>query len=261
MVRSLIPNYVRSRVHFLIVDTPVVSELYTRFDGKDGLTRITGATQLVLEGCPRSGNSYALAAFDHANPGVPVASHRHSARAVEVGLRRGLPVIVLVRRPKDAIASGLQYYPDQPAEWAIEVYRRFHRALLPMANQVMIATFEEVTSDFGGVIRRCNARFGTNFVPYEKGPEAEAALRARLDEWARWDFRESDVARVASRPSAERRQADEIVAELSPRLQGEIQELDKLYQALLLHRHADDRRPVTPTQGMPTMPTPICAGD
>jgi hypothetical protein len=235
VVRRVVPNYARSRIHFAIMDNSLLAELYTKIDGTK-LTQITDETRLVLEGCPRSGNSYALGAFSYANPGVGVASHRHSPTAVRTGLRRGKPVIVIIRPPRDTIASGLQYYPDQPAHWAIRIYRKFHEGILPMADRFMVATFEEVTTDFGSVIRRCNERFGTSFVPYEATPDSERAVREMVDAWALKDFTPGALHRVVASPNSSRLSADELLPELDEKFQAEIEELDKLYQAVLLHR-------------------------
>jgi hypothetical protein len=147
-------------------------------------------------------------------------------------------VIVIIRRPRDTIGSGLQYYPDQPARWAIKLYQRFHEKLLPMADKVMIATFEEVTSDFGEVIRRCNARFGTDFTPYERTDESERALSEMLDKWVLKNFDAKDVERVSGRPSGARKTADELLSDANPDLVVQIDELDKLYEAVLLHKEA-----------------------
>jgi hypothetical protein len=155
---------------------------------------------------------------------------------VRTGLRHNLPVIVIIRRPRDTIASGLQYYPDQPPHWAVQLYRRFHEGLLPMADRVLIATFEEVTADFGSVVRRCNARFGTDFVPYERTEESEQALKEQLDKWVLRSFDPEDLPRVSGRPSAARVSADVALSALSEELFAEINDLDKLYNAVLLLR-------------------------
>jgi hypothetical protein len=230
-----LPVYVRSRIHFAVVYNPLLADLYTRLDSSK-LTQITEKTELVIEGCPRSGNSYALAAFRYANEGVPIASHRHSPTAVRTGLKHKLPVIVIIRQPRDTIGSGLQYYPDQPPRWAIRLYRRFHEGILPMADQVLITTFEEVTSDFGEVVRRCNARFGTDFKPYERTEESEKALTQMVDTWALMTFNPKDLPRVSGRPNESRQSADQLLSGASPDLVAEIKELDKLYNAVLLHR-------------------------
>jgi hypothetical protein len=230
-----VPAYARSRIHFALMNNTLTAELYSRVDSSK-LTRIADDTKLVLEGCPRSGNSYALAAFCHANPNVRVASHRHSPTAVRTGLRRGKPVIVLVRRPRDAIASGLQYHPSQPVQWAIRIYREFYEGILPMADRFMVATFEEVTTDFGAVIRSCNERFGTDFVPYEATPASEQAVREMVDHWALRDFARGELHRVVGHPAPSRLSADELLPTLDQEFLAEINELDKLYEAVLLHK-------------------------
>jgi hypothetical protein len=235
------PVYVRSRIHFAIVDNRVLAELYTRIDPSK-LTRITKETQLVMEGCPRSGNSYALAAFQYANPGVAVASHRHSATAVKTALRRQKPVILIVRPPRDTIASGLQYFPDQPPNWSITLYRRFHEDILPLADRCLVATFDDVTADFGAVVRRCNERFGTNFIPFERTDESEKALTLMLDDFALKNFTPDDLAQVSNRPSASRRSAEDLLRRLDEVLVSEIEDLNKLYGAVLLHRGNFERR-------------------
>jgi hypothetical protein len=177
-----------------------------------------------------------LAAFGYSNPEVKVASHRHSPIAVRTALQRGLPVIVLIRPPRPTIASGLQYYSDQPSEWAVRLYRRFFTGMLPYADKALIATFDEVAQDFGEVIRRCNSRFGTDFAPYERTDESETAVAEQLDKWVLRSFGEEDLPMKSGRPSPARKSADEVLAELPPRLVQEIDELDKLYNAVLLHR-------------------------
>jgi hypothetical protein len=116
------------------------------------------------------------------------------------------------------------------------VYRSFYEGVLPVADRVMIATFEEVTGDMGEVIRRANARFGTSFVPYTQTAESEAALRATIDQWALENFEEGELPRISGMPSGARKSADELLAALDPELVAQIDELDKLYNAVLLHR-------------------------
>jgi hypothetical protein len=235
VVRRLVPAYARSRIHFAVVNNRFLADLYCKFD-ESNLTKITDDTELVIEGCPRSGNSYALAAFRYSNDGIGVASHRHSPTAVRTALRRGKAVIVIIRRPRDTIASGLQYDPSQPNKWAIRIYREFYEGILPMADRFLVATFEEVTSDFGGVIRRCNERFGTNFVPYQRTEASEQAVSEMLTQWALRSFTPEVLPHVSPLPSSSRLSPDEVLKLLDRHFVAEIEELDKLYEAVLLHR-------------------------
>jgi len=92
-------------------------------------------TEIVIEGFPRSANTYALAAFTCANgPRTVVASHLHAASSVAQGVRRGLPVIVVLRDPLDACASLLQRQPVQ-ASSALGAYVRFHERVRPLVER------------------------------------------------------------------------------------------------------------------------------
>ena len=227
--------YVRSRIHFFLVGIPGFAEVFARLD-KTGFTRITPETKLVIEGCPRSGNSYALAAFTYSNPDLKVTSHRHSPTSVRTAQKRGIANMVIIRPPRACIASGLQYYPTQPPKWAIKVYQDFYEGILPLADKALIATFDEVISDFGEVIRRCNSRFRTTFAQYDPTPESEAAVRATVDRMGLDTFDPAELPRVAGRPSGARKSPEELLSALDPELVREIDELDKLYNAVLLHR-------------------------
>jgi len=61
-------------------------------------SRITGETEVVIDGFPRSGNTFAVVAFRQAQSRrVSVAHHGHvPALAIEAH-RRGVPALVLIR--------------------------------------------------------------------------------------------------------------------------------------------------------------------
>src|ERR687894_957930 len=65
-------------------------------------------TALVIEGFLRSGNTFSVAAFELANgPKLHVGRHLHGAPHVLRAVRLGLPTIVLIRQPRDAVLSSL----------------------------------------------------------------------------------------------------------------------------------------------------------
>ncbi|HUC37230.1 MAG TPA: hypothetical protein VMR97_08915 [Acidimicrobiales bacterium] len=167
---------------------------------------VTSETELVIEGFPRSANTYAFTAFWVSNGrDFPVAKPNHSARNVLVGVRRAVPVILLVRRPLDSVASQLIYRPALTARSVLSAYIRFHERVLPVVDRVVLAPFDSVVEDFGAVVREVNDRFGTSFVAYEPTAENEDRVRFEIDTW---DFVESGMVEIreatVSRPSKER---------------------------------------------------------
>lgn len=139
-------------------------------------------TDLCLEGFPRSSNSFAYHAFLHFNPAAKVAHHLHLPMQVLLALDYGVPCVVLVRPPVDALASLLIVDRHLRDGVAIASYVRFHRRLADRAGDFVVADFEEVVRDFPAVVERVNRRYGTGFAASPITPELEAAITRRLEQ-------------------------------------------------------------------------------
>jgi hypothetical protein len=143
---------------------------------------------------------------------------------------------------------------------ALLSYARFYERLLPYRAQVVVGEFEEVTHDFGSVIRRLNAHFGTSFAEFE---HTESAVRECFDlikqrgalSAAQLGFESGLVslddlrreqrapgstntlveAREAWVPSTERRRTTSALREQweRPSLRGPRQRADRVYRAFL----------------------------
>ncbi len=145
----------------------------------------TRATEVCIEGFLRSGNTFAVIAFQHAQPRqVSIAHHVHAAGAVIAAVRMGTPTIVLIRPPEGCVLSYVTRWPELTIGHALRGYIRFYAPLVAYRDRFVIGRFDEVTTDLGMVIRRVNKRFGTSFAPFEPTDEN---LRAVGDELDRWD--------------------------------------------------------------------------
>lgn len=149
--------------------------------------------RLVLEAFPRSGSSFAHRAFVAVNPDCAqsVATHIHRSAQIIAGARYGVPVLVLVRHPEDAVTSLLalgQQSGSLPKLEGVKLngvlaetlwrYAHFHQRLLPVERMV-VASFEDVTADFGAVLDRVNTTFDTGFTCFDHTFENEAAIFAK----------------------------------------------------------------------------------
>jgi hypothetical protein len=145
---------------------------------------VSPQSDVVIEGYPRSANSFSTRAFIQAQKPkeYDVANHIHSFAQIKHGIHIGKPTIVLLRKPYDAVKSlgahRLQvlnfreenfnnYLKAWDIAWDIQYYIRFYQALLPYKDKVVIAPFEEVVNDFGKTIERLNKKFDTNFKVFE----------------------------------------------------------------------------------------------
>lgn len=131
---------------------------------------------LCLEGYPRSGNTFAAVAFEMSQPTPQrIAHHLHSPAQVVQAVKWRIPTVVLIRDPHDAVVSlGVYRGGVRPADrlpkMLPEMLSRwisFYEAIEELRSGYVLATFEDVTTDFGQVTRRVNERFGTDFGVFE----------------------------------------------------------------------------------------------
>lgn len=144
-------------------------------------------TQIVIDGYGGSGNTFTEIAFRDAQPGpVELAHHLHTPAQIIRGVAWNIPTVVLLRDPRDAIPSGvsrrLVEFDDAVLSECLRNYTLFYETVLPYKNDVVTATFTDVTSDFGAVIEAVNDKFGSRFVPFEHTPENVAAIQSRQEQ-------------------------------------------------------------------------------
>jgi hypothetical protein len=129
---------------------------------------ISSATELVIDGYTRSASTFAVYAFQLAQPEpVRLAHHLHAPAQLIAAGRRGVPALAVIREPRGAVSSQLIREPDVALRDALAAYTRFYESLLPCRDRLVITDFDEVTKDFGAVTRRLNKHFGTSFVEFE----------------------------------------------------------------------------------------------
>jgi hypothetical protein len=141
---------------------------------------------IVIEGYPRSANSFAVHAFrvaqDHP---VRIAHHLHAPAQLIAAVRAGVPALVMVREPQDAVLEFVIAKGYLSVRQALNGYVRFYSPLLPYRDHIVAGPFREVTSEFGAVIARVNATFGTGFAEFEHTEEnVRSSFEAIEADWA-----------------------------------------------------------------------------
>jgi hypothetical protein len=176
-----------------------------RLARKDRARVVTPETELVIEGFPRSANSFARVAFNRAQKEgkVRIATGLHVPAQVIRAARWRIPTLVLIRRPKDAVLSFAIRDPIS-VEQALRYYLSFYETVENCSDAYVLGTFEEVTGDFGRVIQRLNDRFGTSFSPFRHDERNVEAVLARVERNSKRKFGETHWENKASRPVAAR---------------------------------------------------------
>lgn len=160
--------YYFSVMHYVFGSSPsIFFPLYRWLEGDSG-NIVQRDTQLVIEGYPRSGNTFAETALKmcQSQP-IKTADHLHVPAQVIRAAQYHIPICVLVRRPEDVVRSLVVKYPRICVQDALKGYARFYETCLPYKSAFLVATFEQVTTDFGRVIDGINEKIGTRFIRFE----------------------------------------------------------------------------------------------
>jgi hypothetical protein len=192
-------------------------------------------TEIVIEGFPRSALTFAVAAFQRAQDRkLRIAHHVHAPAQVIAATRRKIPALVVIREPEEAVLSFVIREPVLTLRAALRGYGRFYAPLVRHRGGFVVATFDEVTIDFGRTIERINAAFGTEFRRFEHTPENVRACLERIEATARRNNPPQVLERIVARPSEVR---DRLKAALrsryrEPRLAGLRARAEDLYERM-----------------------------
>jgi hypothetical protein len=200
----------------------------------------TQETDIVIEGFPRSGNTFAVIAFEMAQPGpVSIAHHVHAPASVIQAVKESIPTLMLIRRPEDTISSFVLRYPHLHIAQALRSYIRFYEPLLGLQDRLVLGPFEEITSNFGAVIGRVNRLFATEFAEFEHSEQNVHMVQIAVDEWDRGAFESHDeLVRGRARPVEARERMKEEARAMyrSPGLARARDRAEWLYEDMVAER-------------------------
>jgi hypothetical protein len=202
---------------------------------KDG-EFVTTETEICIEGFQRSGNTFAVIAFQSAQPReVSIAHHVHAPASVIAATRLGTPALVLVRPPEDTVLSCVIRWPHLTIGQALRAYGRFYRPLLACRDRLVIARFQDVVEDLGEVIREVNRRYGTSFEEFVATQQNVRDVMEELDRWDRDALGEGEHLELARARPAEARKDLKAALRLpyrSPRLDRLRAQAEEFYEVL-----------------------------
>lgn len=133
-------------------------------------------TDIVIEGAGGCGNSFAVVAFQYAQKHpIKIAHHVHLPAQVLLGLKYNKPILIIVRDPADAVVSlvsrRMLMNSRLTIEQALKDYISFYKRIMCYRDEIFIANFEEVISDYGKVIGDLNRWYNTSFLKFDHSEE------------------------------------------------------------------------------------------
>ena len=221
-------RYARWTVRSRMAEHPAYLPLARR---RHGAAVVSESTDLVIDGFTRSASTFAVVAFQLAQPRlIRVGHHLHAPGQVIQAVRLGVPVLLTVRPPEDTVLSLVVREPYVTIPQGLNAYARFHERLRNYREGMVVADFPEVTERLERSIARVNERFGTGFAAPELTPERtrEALdlieMRSRRPPWrdAIHDFLTGLVpyAEVERRAAAEPAVTDAVAEDRAARPSG-----------------------------------------
>lgn len=187
---------------------------------------------LVLDGYPRSANSYVYNFVARFLDGQRVVHHTHASATLEMARRFDVPTFVLVRDPVDAVTSNV-IRSGGNVDYHEAHYEQYHRSVLDDGDHVTVVPFETATQDPVRVLTLIERELGlpTSDPTPEDVAEAEAAIEAHLEHVAE-DKYGDDAEDKKAVPDADR---DETKARVREQVASRraAPELRSLYEQLL----------------------------
>jgi len=194
-----------------------------------------GSTKIVIEAFPRSANSFSVRLFRCANPDVDpdrISHHSHIVSNVKHAVKWGIPAVVVIRNPIDAIASNMIAVDDTSdamGRLLARKYLDFYEWVEKNRQEVVLLRFEEMTDGrFKRASEQINERFGTRFRTDFDEAELARAAREAIEQGSPHRANDARVPIPTEFRSA-------IYAELRPRVASNpaVQKAMKLYQRLI----------------------------
>ena len=127
-------------------------------------------TQFVLEGFPRCANTFSYVALKDVHPNMNIAHHLHLPVQIILGVKRKIPVVVLIREPKEAILSLLLRDPSIDLDSAIRNYVSFYKIAIKFRDDIIVANFKDVIVDFNIIIAEINLKFNIGLEEFDMSP-------------------------------------------------------------------------------------------
>jgi hypothetical protein len=170
--------------------------------------RVGPHTEFVLDGFQGTANSFATRAFKYAQEdSVLIAHHLHSPAQVIEAVERGIPALVTLRAPKDAVASLISRWPYVTPRQGLRSYTKFYKKLEPYDGGFVLSPFEQTTQHLDRVFRAVNDEFGVQFDIFEHSEQNVHAIRdpesLKSDEEVRRRRRKSRVKERLTHPKYE----------------------------------------------------------
>ncbi|QHS23473.1 sulfotransferase domain-containing protein [Virgibacillus sp. MSP4-1] len=100
-------------------------------------------TDICIEAYPSSANTFLQYLVKENYNGLNIAHHSHSIPNLKKAIRKKVPMIVIIRKPKDAISSRITRFSTN-TRYAILEYKYFYEFVYKHKEDILVLNFEDV---------------------------------------------------------------------------------------------------------------------
>jgi hypothetical protein len=153
-------HLVKSRLRSVVASSPLLYTAIARRRRGRNRRIVDRSTDLLVEGHPRSGNTFALAWISCAWPELVVASHVHHPAHIARANKLRIPSLVIVRPPMETVLSMLIYSGSDDVLGGLQRWMDFYRSPCLQSELVHVEPFEQVRSSMPSVMERFSRTTG-----------------------------------------------------------------------------------------------------
>ncbi len=158
---SLYYKSFKHEIRELISHSPFFVEWISQFSSWKRFL-VHSDSRICIEGYPRSANTYAVAAFQVSQNDYTshIGRHSHLSGQVLRAHKLGVPTVVLIRNPLDAIASLKIFSPYLTLDQCVRFYTKFYLEVENVLEDIVVVEFSSVTENFNDLIEKLNRKYG-----------------------------------------------------------------------------------------------------
>ena len=183
---------------------PSIFEIVYKYFSKNRSHLVSKRKNLVIEGFPRSGNTFATETIKYANNyKLYIANHLHLPAQLYLAQKYGIPTYIVIREPISSIASLLIRNSKLNAKIALYYYIEFYKTVIKYKKSVIIGNFENLIDDMEKEIKRINKKYNTNFLIFHHNNDSVKIIFDRLEKSEK--NKRKDYELFMSRPSEKRK--------------------------------------------------------
>ncbi|MCG7899546.1 MAG: hypothetical protein JAY85_13955 [Candidatus Thiodiazotropha weberae] len=186
--------------------------IYNKIANKN-ISITTGNTDIVIEGFPRSANTYVAASIMVLNGDkLNIARHVHGSAQLILGIEKGIPAVLLIRNPVDAIASLKLRSPYLPSRVIIQNYIEFHKQLESYIDKLILIDFKDATNNIVSIVEYLDDYYNLSLKIPNKLQSYKNEINSMVDKMDMLDRSQKNINDfTVGRPNDTRKKASHLI--------------------------------------------------